>query len=342
MSNTKGENGVRQDNLSFGLNEFKLGTRGYSPEAREELEWFWGYIHDQLGASQINIEKATKLSYEAVRLAMTGRADEAELIPVLQAVERLRASELKGSGIVETVVTREIATALNYARENHAMVAITGPTGRSKTETAKAWARANNHGRARYIRIPSNCTRRTLAQWLCKSLGIGINHRGTPEMEMRIHGALSEENILVIDEAGHLIPRSGRGAIAIELLRDLHDMTGCAVALIFTDVYLSEMRAGNLADYFEQFIGRIKLEVTIPREVKQEEVAAVVAAFQPLPTQAMVDQALTIANNNDGKLRTLFEDLKRAKGWAEVNNKQFDHKALALAAKWRMAHGALS
>ncbi len=339
MSKTEGINGVRQDNLSFGLNQLKVGIQNYTETAQEHLEWFWGYIHNSLGASQRKIEKATGLSYEEVRLAMTGRATEPEISPLIQAIIRIRKDELRGAGIVRTVVTEKIVEALNYARDFHSLVFIVGPTGRSKTTTAEAWAKANNHGRAKFLRVPSSCTRKTLAQYLCKACGIGIHHRPAPELEMKLHDALDHRNVIIADEAGFLIPKDGRGGIPIELMRDFYDIDKCSVVFIFTDVYLEMITHGQLKKFFEQFCGRNKFTVKIPDKVLMDEIIAAVSSFRPSPPQKLVDYAYNIANSDEGKLRTLFEDLERASDWARQKGQELDAKALRVAVDWRNSGG---
>ena len=161
----------------------------------------------------------------------------------------------------------------------------------------------------------------------------------TSELEDRLFRAFTSRNILILDEAGHLLPRSGRGTGAIELVRDLHDICGCAVALIFTDVYLDDMRNGVLADYYEQFRGRIKYEVTIPALVRRDEVKAAVNVFKKNAPDKLVDFALRVARERDGKLRTLFEDLQRAKEFAQDEGREMTDEDLKVASNWRKSGG---
>ena len=109
--------------------------------------------------------------------------------------------------------------------------------------------------------------------------------------------------------------------------------------MIFTDVYLKEMESGRLSDYFEQFRGRIKYKLEIPNKIFRSEVEDVVKFFNPAPTQRLIELAYKTAGARDGKLRTLFEDLQRAKDWADRESRPLQFQDLALAVDWRKSGG---
>lgn len=338
-TNPAPEAGMSRDALNIGMNIFKEGIKDYSSEEKEQLEWLWGYTFAELNGSKSAMCQAVGYDYSVVYKIFTGQYD-AGLDRFCEAIAHLRKKASDGrSKLVETVVTKRINEALDYAKETCAMVSITGPTGRSKTFTAEHWAKENNHGRAKYIRIPSGCTRRTLVKLLCRSCGIGVNGKKTADLEGRLFKAFDFRNTIIIDEAGHLLPRAGTGTSAIEFIRDLHDMCGCGVALVFTDVYLEEFRHGRLAGYFEQFIGRIKFPVQIPQEVLKQEIEAVVKYFCESPAVKLLKLAHSLANGRDGKLRTLFEDLQRAKEWAASQDRKMSYDDLKLASDWRLSGG---
>jgi len=333
------EGGMSRDAVNLGLNIFKNGIKDYSEKERELLEWLWGYTFDELAGSKSALTAALGYDWTVLFKIFTGRY-EAGLDRFCEAVANLRKrAEAGGSRFVSTVVAERMIEALDYAKDRQAMVSITGPTGRSKTFTAQWWAKHNNHGRARYLRIPSGCTRRTMVQLLCRSCGIGINGKKTADLEARLFKAFDFRNTIIIDEAGHLLPRCGTSVSAIEFVRDLHDLCGCGVALIFTNVYLEEFRHGRLAAYFEQYLGRIKFTVTIPLEVLRDEVAAVVRAFRKDPPEKLLALALKLARSRDGRLRTLFEDLTRAQDWAQKQTREMGYDDLKLASDWRLSGG---
>ena len=333
------EAGMSRDVINIGLNMFRAGIRRYSEPEQELLEWLWGYTFDVLGNSKIELERALGYDYKFIYDVLTGAFD-GSLETFCSAIINLKAKAAQKMPLVGTIVTKRITEALDYARDFSAMVTIQGPTGRGKTYTARYWARMNNHGRTRYVRVPSGCTRRVLVTLLCQQCGIGTAGLKTSQLELRLFKAFTARNVIIADEAGHLIPRTGSGSTAaIELLRDLHDMTGCAVVMIFTDVYLSRMKTGEQADYFEQFFGRIKFQLTIPERVFRSEVEEVVKSFLPDPPARMIEYAYSLALQRDGKLRTLFEDLLRASEWAARQNRALGFDDLRLAVDWRRSGG---
>ena len=333
------EAGMSRDIINIGLNMFRAGIRRYKEEEQELLEWLWGYTFDVLGNSKTELTRAIGYDYRFVYDVFTGAYD-GELDTFCAAIQALKLRAAQEMPLVQTLVVKRIVEALDYAANFSAMVSITGPTGRGKTYTAKVWARQHNHGRTRYIRVPSGCSRRQLVTMLCNSCGIGVNGHKTTDLERRLFTAFTSRNVIIVDEAGHLIPTAYRaGTAAIELLRDLHDICGCAVVMIFTDVYVREMKSGHLADYFEQFRGRIKYALDIPVRIFRSEVENIVGSFTQNPSQRLIEFAYKTASQRDGKLRTLFEDLQRAKDWAEKSHHPMTHQDLALAVEWRRSGG---
>ena len=333
------EAGMSRDTINIGLQMFRSGIRRYSEAEQEKLEWLWGYTFDILGNSKTELSRAIGYDYRFVYDIFTG-AFNGPLDTFIAAIDSLKERASQKMPLVRTVVTDRIIETLDYARDASAMVTISGPTGRGKTYTARWWARQNNHGRTRYVRVPSGCSRRTLVTMLCQQSGIGVAGVKTSMLEQRLFKAFTSKNVLIIDEAGHLVPKAGANSTcAIELLRDLHDIVGCAVVMIFTDVYLSEIKNGRQADYFEQFIGRIMFPLAIPQKVLKNEVECIIKAFMPEPPVRMIEYAYQQAMQRDGKLRTLFEDMRRAQEFASCQQRPMRFEDLKLAVDWRKSGG---
>ncbi len=334
------EGGMSSDVINIGRHIFAQAIRKHPEERQALLEWLWGYAISELGGSRSRLCEAVGYDWTVIWRIFTGQYP-ASIDRFCESIAALRKRvEARGrSDLVETIVTERIFRALDFARDASAMVLIAGPTGRSKTWSAKAWARGNNHGRAVYIRVPSNCTRRKLVRTIAQAQGVGSAGKKTMDVEGRLHKAFSWRNVLIFDEAGHMIPRESAGRAAIEFVRDLHDMCGCGVALIVTDVYWDELRHGPLAAYFEQFIGRVAMEVRIPQKVLRGETEAAVRAFAPDADADLLKAAHAVANRNDGRLRTLFRDLARARKFADAKGDALRADHLRLAVQWRESAG---
>lgn len=329
---------MRRDTINISLNIFRAGIKRYQPDEQELIEWLWGYAHDVLGNSKSELERALGYDWRFIYNVYIGIHD-GSLDAFCARIAELKLKAAAKMPLVETIVTKRIREALEYARDYSAMVTIKGQTGRGKTYTVQHWTRQNS-GRVRYVRCPSSCTRKTLTLFLCQQCGISGSGMKSGALEQRLFKAFNGRSVIIVDEAGHLIPRNnGVGTAAIELLRDLHDERGCGVVMVFTDVYLKEMKSGALADYFEQFFGRIKFSLEIPDKVLRSEVDSVVRSFCPEASPKLVEYAYSLAQRRDGKLRTLFEDLRRASEWAAKNDKKLALEDLKLAVDWRNSGG---
>ena len=314
MSNTNSAEvyvGANGGKINLSASQFRTGIQLYPVAEQEQLEWLWGYLSVNLRRQVKLLERELGVPYRDIYSAFTGRPTE-RYAEILRRSAELKANEIAHLRLVETPVTAGILETLDYTRDYSAMTAIVGPTGRGKTYAARYWQALNNHGRTRYIRMSSSAGRTSLIYALCDAAGTGFRGYKNCELEQRIFGSLSRRNVLIIDEAGHLIPRGTSPASALELIRDIKDITGCGVCLIFTDVYLEQIRLGAQRRYFEQFIGRIEKTYHIPDQPEKAEVAAVLRSYVEKPSRELLTLAYDSARAGDGKLRTLFRDLDRA------------------------------
>ena len=324
--------------LSF--RAFTEGLENYTPEEQDLVTWLWGYYNTEGRKSADLCRELGGYDWEAqVRPTFSGKVPANCRKEIFEAIAALKKRIIRRKPLVRTIVAERIIQALDYARDNSAMIYVAGPTGRGKTYTAQWWAAQNNHGRTVYARVPSDCTRRALVNMLCSLRGVS-HSCSCADCEANLRATLTPRNLLIIDEAGHLLSKSGKPGGAIELMRDLHDMTGCAVALIFTDVYLKEIKNGRNRDYFEQFLGRLEFPVEIPAIPRRDEVRQALDAYFDDPDEELVSYALGIARGGDGQLRTLYNDLARAEEYARSKCRKIQPGDLKIFAKWRKSSGA--
>lgn len=325
-------------NENYNIN---LGIEKYSNEEQQLLRWFWNYGITDMYGSTTALCKSINKDWTVILKVFQGNYD-AKLDNICDAIQHLRKTYDGGTTFISTEVTEKIMEALDYARDFAEMVTITGSAGRSKSHTAEHWT-SRNRGRGKYIRIFSKSNVRTIAIDICKACGISTNGKTTSELKTSLLKALDYKTLLILDEAGHMLP-SGRNSKGgnIEFIRDLYDACGCGVALIFTGVYLEDMKFGTNAAYLQQYIGRSSFNVRIPDQVLVSEIKSIVGRFRENPPNNILTLAHKIANTDQCDLRTLFQALQRAKTWSMEKNTALTYQYLLLAEKWRLSGGIWS
>lgn len=324
----------------LGFDVYQSGLERLSdPREKELTEWAWGY-YVSLGKNLVLFAREAGLERGTAEDVLMGgfRLTGSNRSEIYDAIAALKKAVSKRRPLVRTVVTERILHALDYARDEQAMVYISGTTGRGKTYAAEYWAAQNNHGRTKFLRATAGCSRRQLVRMLAKSMGMSLCG-STGDLSQMVFDRITNRNVIIIDEAGHLLGKDGISG-AIEFVRDLHDKTGCAVALIFTDVYLKEIKHGRHSDFYEQFRGRFEFPVEIPELVRRDEVRAVVQSYAPDADEDFVDYALQRARECNGKLRTLFKDLDRAAAFAANDNRKMTKKDFVKMVKFRISGGS--
>lgn len=104
------------------------------------------------------------------------------------------------------------------------LLAFHGPSGYGKTFAATYGA---NVHRAFYVEARSSWTKRALCMAILREIGVEPRQR-VYEMQEQIAAALAtSQRPLILDEADHVL-----AAGAIEIIRDIHESSGCVVALI--------------------------------------------------------------------------------------------------------------
>jgi DNA transposition AAA+ family ATPase len=303
-------------NCDRGQLERAIVSRQYDARTVELLRWLHGYAISQLGSRKADLLNALggSIDWPTIYRAMTGadldRADMDNLLALIDQL-KIKIDEVGALAFAETPVTVKIRKALNYAREHGAMVMISGPSGRSKTSTALQWAAENNHGRTIYVRATSGSSKRTIVQAIARAIGIGAGRArncGMGELEQRIRESIGAHNVFIFDEVGHLFPAGNRGTEGLDFLRDLHDLTKCGMALIATEYYYETLDKGRHAVFFEQFIGRLKLHVNIPRRIFKGEIEAACKMLIKSPSADLIAAVWETAKVDKGHLRPIIQD----------------------------------
>jgi hypothetical protein len=338
-------------NINLSLGQFQDALAIYRADGRagdreaELLEWLWRYAHKELDGDPGLLATRLGMTWAPIYKTLKGTY-EAGLENFCERVEILKRRVEQGhvSSFVHTPITRRIWAALDYARDMGTMTLACGPTGSSKTETAQEWARANNHGRTTYVRVPEDCTKTLLIREIAEAMGIPPRRKDTAALGKMITKGMGPRKVLILDEFGHMVPtHSKRSEGPVEFVRTLLDTTHCAVGLIVTDVYYEAMLSGPKSAFMEQFMGRISYFFQMPKAtVYRGEVEAMIRLYGGVePTEKMYKVGAEIAKSNRGRLRTLCADLRKAVTTAKGAEKPLTWQFLEGAKNWREAGGSM-
>jgi len=282
-----------------------------------ELLWFHQHSLDQKLALK---DAAEALDYdESTVFRVLKGTYEGNYNNIAKAIQSYRKlSENRGTiqqnEFAETPATRLIFAGLDYAMANNSITLIVGESRQGKTITAREWRDRNNHGRSVLVIAPAYGGTKALLRDIAAAVGVNRN-TSAPQMHESILRAFNKNRILIVDEAHRLLPGDRRSnPVNLEILRDIHDRTGCALALLATARFDTELRKGEYM--FEQLIGRIGMPIRLPRKSKETDIAPILSQYVSRPSKPLVDACLSIANK-PGRLGIMVETLKVASRMAK-------------------------
>jgi len=310
------------------------------PDAQQELlVWFHQYCLDE----EYTLDKAGEaLGYDRSVASRVlngiygppeGKGSWDNIITAIRSFKKLAENrqEIQRSEFVHTTASRLIWGGLDYALANNSIVTIVGESGQGKSMAGRAWRDANNHGRSVLVTAPV-VGRSELLKRIVKA--VGANTRTSSDLLITAaYRAFNPHRILIVDEAHRLLPsNSDRQPVGLEFLRDIHDTTGCALALISTQRFSDTLRRSDTYQY-EQVLGRIGLPVRLPRKNELKDVTPIVRQYVARPSQKLLATCLQLSNDA-GRLRILVERLKvasriAAKGGRPMTEDDF-YKGLAI------------
>jgi DNA transposition AAA+ family ATPase len=305
-----------------------------------ELTWFHQHLLDN-NLSWTEAEQAISYDRSTVFRVLKGTYEGSwqKIVAAIASYRKLdeQRGSIQKNEFVENSISRLIFAALDYTMANNSLAMIVGESRSGKTMGAKMWCQMNNHGRAVFITAPVVGGTKALARRIAKRVGVNRN-QSVPTLIEAIYRAFNKNRILVVDEAHRLLPNDSRvvNPNNVEILRDIHDETGCALALISTRRLQNGLERG--AYQYEQLTGRLSggMPFIIKPKIKRGDVVPIVKQFVKNPSTGLIDDMEKIANA-PGRLGVMVEMLKVASRIASKSKQSLDeshvHKAIAIRAQ---------
>jgi len=204
---------------------------------------------------------------------------------------------------------------LQACDEGGEMGAVIGPSGTSKTKTAKEYQRKNPGT----IILTASPTRRgfsTILKALATSVSACNSNTALDDILRSVIGKLKDfRRLIVVDEAMFLKWES------FEVIRNVYDATGAGFIYLGTSRLYSEMRGDTRFDW-DQIASRLTIRRTI-QGISYEDVKMVCnSVYSGLP-KGCVDFLYSVSQQ-PGRLRVMTDLLKKAVKFHEVYGTKLD------------------
>jgi DNA transposition AAA+ family ATPase len=261
------------------------------PEAaRELLRWFHGWaighaLSMREAAQKIEVNPSTV--FRVFKGQYASPADGSRITPakMLTAIRALRKDEERRSGMsrvdfVATPTAKKVWWACDLARASRRIVMLVGRSQTGKTSAALAYQRKEGEGTVRYVRVSASGTGAELWRDLAFACAVSADGAST-KVKARVLGAIDQHTFLLVDEI-HLFTYAYRRKPkydCLEILREVHDKTGCGMVLIGTNVFRHAVESGEGREKLEQLAWRGVYPVQLPDDPTPEDLAAIYASY---------------------------------------------------------------
>ncbi len=179
---------------------------------------------------------------------------------------------------VLTPTAKKIWTLCDLARESKTAAFIIGNSHIGKTWALENYAHHNNHGSTPYVRMEAASGLGGMVRNIARSLGVSENGN-TRDLVAYIIKALSPEMLLILDEL-HLLSytyRKGSFFACLEVIREIHDKSGCGMVLCGTRLLMEQIKPGQHSE-MEQLVRRGPHKLTLPTMPTKGDLTAILEA----------------------------------------------------------------
>jgi DNA transposition AAA+ family ATPase len=262
----------------------KMRDNGTLNEQDESMVW-WFYCHCRDKRYSL-AESADAIGYDGTTVhRLFNGTYGAKLDKVVDAITRYKKvaterGKRRDIGFIEISNWRKISQVCDSAFYDSMPAYIYGASQIGKTESLKEYARRNNHGQTRYIRMPSSPSFPFFVKTLAESCFISSrqNHDIT---RRRIMDSLDSKNIILVDEVHQAMLTTSESTArkVIEFLREVYDRTECGIVMCGTNVFRDEFERGRQKMVFDQFRRRGMLELCLPDTPPKSDIIKIAKSF---------------------------------------------------------------
>lgn len=269
----------------------KAAVSHFEPDVRELLNWlyYWA-ISPKVAKSMDEVAELVRVDKTTIFRVYRGTYRDgggklivpSKLVSGIKALKRVEDARRDDGKIpfVETQTAKRIFTVCDLALMRGRVGMIWGKSQTGKTSALQEYQRTHNHGQTKYICIEPSSGTHELVRLL--AIACGLSPKGAhDEMKRRIIRCLDKNNLLIVDEVHQFAftYRARSKLSCLELLRWIHDQTGCGLVLCGTNVWRDDLAKGKDKDLLEQLARRGAVKLQLPDAPTAADLAEIYKAF---------------------------------------------------------------
>jgi len=334
----KNQQAVDRDHAHITLGADKVKQALHAKVQAKEIEqiqadliwWFYCYCREQefsLAEAGKEIGKDTTTIYRIFNCTYGAKLDNicADIARYKKIIQE-RSGQVK-LDFVETSIARIIWRACDGALITQSVAFIYGDPQIGKTMALEEYARQNNHGQTKYVRMPASAGVQLFMRELARACFVSA-HRSFEGMRESVLNAVDDKTLIIIDEAHQcfLSYLKGSQIKVLELIREIYDRTHCGLVLCGTNVWRREIQEGKLSQMLEQLRRRGTIKIQLPARPPKADLDRIAKKFGLAPAEELALEVIKEMLHTSG-LGMVVKYLQNAARMAARENKKlsWDH-----------------
>jgi DNA transposition AAA+ family ATPase len=181
---------------------------------------------------------------------------------------------------VKTKTAKMIFEVCESALNSQSIAFIFGDSQQGKTMALEEYARQNNHGQTKYIRLPASAGVQLVAREFAKVCFVSANSCFELLRE-RILKSIDHRNLIIVDEVHQCFSSYTTTSTVkvLEFIREIHDRTKCGMVLCGTHVLRDQIERGKLSLMLEQLRRRGIIKVNLPKTPPKSDIDEIARSF---------------------------------------------------------------
>ncbi|CAN5355084.1 ATPase [soil metagenome] len=262
-----------------------VATAELPEDQRETIRWLYSFIKSK-GWSLTEAKSETGLDDSTLYRIFTGKYH-TKLDSIVRRINDYRAqyedrsrAQQSGRVFVETSITKSIWEACDYASATGTMAMVIGPSHYGKTWSLEKFQADHNHGQTKMVRMPASAGVQLCMKEFARACYVSPNSC-FENLREYVFKAVDRHNLVIVDELHQVFLSYLRGSAikCLEVIRELHDRTGCGMVLSGTQKLKDEVMLGEHKDLLNQFTQRVIVEVVLPKHFPWADVNLIAKGY---------------------------------------------------------------